>query len=213
MSRKYEGDSLKYSKNNAVGGNSNSVFYGFFVCISASVIVMMRWCGLLFTYFLVFFPDEDTVDLDLPNVKTRKRPKDDVINDQDNNKTVLNDLTFLRENDDNQNNSDEKENNVTTSSKVAGRNAIPISESSKEQKKNCNSKVEDNNCTEETPVVKVSLFKNKQPKKNCNSKVEDNTEAAVVKVSLFKNKQPKKRRRASGKNAKKGNTKELHYDR
>ena len=134
--------------------------------------------------FLVFFPDEDTVDLDLPNVKTRKRPKDDVIKDQDNNKTVLNDLTFLRENDDNQNNSDEKENNVTTSSKVAGRNAIPISESSKEQKK------------------------------NCNSKVEDNTEAAVVKVSLFKNKQPKKRRRASGKNAKKGkNAKELHYDR
>ena len=186
LSRKYEGDSLKYSKNNAVGGNSNSVFYGFFVCISASVIVMMRWCGLLFTYFLVFFPDEDTVDLDLPNVKTRKRPKDDVIKDQDNNKTVLNDLTFLRENDDNQNNSDEKENNVTTSSKVAGRNAISISESSKEQKKNCNSKVEDNNCTEETPVVKVSLFKNKQPKK---------------------------RRRASGKNAKKGNTKELHYDR
>ena len=186
LSRKYEGDSLKYSKNNAVGGNSNSVFYGFFVCISASVIVMMRWCGLLFTYFLVFFPDEDTVDLDLPNVKTRKRPKDDVIKDQDNNKTVLNDLTFLRENDDNQNNSDEKENNVTTSSKVAGRNAISISESSKEQKKNCNSKVEDNNCTEEAPVVKVSLFKNKQPKK---------------------------RRRASGKNAKKGNTKELHYDR
>ena len=138
--------------------------------------------------FLVFFPDEDTVDLDLPNVKTRKRPKDDIIKDQDNNKTVLNDLTFLRENDDNQNNSEEKENNVTTSSKVAGRNAIPISESSiKEQKKNCNSKVEDNNCTEETPVVKVSLFKNKQPKK---------------------------RRRASGKNAKKGNNaKELHYDR
>ena len=138
--------------------------------------------------FLVFFPDEDTVDLDLPNVKTRKRPKDDIIKDQDNNKPVLNDLTFLRENDDNQNNSEEKENNVTTSSKVAGGNAIPISESSiKEQKKNCNSKVEDNNCTEETPVVKVSLFKNKQPKK---------------------------RRRASGKNAKKGNNaKELHYDR
>ena len=73
-------------------------------------------------------------------------------------------------------------------------NAILISESSqsKEQKKNCNSKVEDNN-------------------------TEASAEAApVVKVSLFKNKQPKKRRRASGKNgknAKKGNAKELHYDR
>ena len=127
--------------------------------------------------FLVFFPDEDTVDLDLPNVKTCKRPKDDD-QDKDQDQQTEDDLAFLRENN-HQNNSEEKENVIT--SKVAG-NAI--------------------------------LSESKEQKKNCNSKVEDNTEAAVVKVSLFKNKQPKKRRRASGKNAKKGkNAKELHYDR
>ena len=127
--------------------------------------------------------DEDTVDLDFVNVKSCKRIKDEskILDatikskeDASSSAAVAPIAIASREN----NTEPESSSALATSFTNAATPANAIS-SKKQQKKNCNAKVDIEDT--QTPVVKVNLFKNKQPKKR------SRRSSAAKQKSLYQN--------------------------
>ena len=119
--------------------------------------------------------DEDTVDLDFVNVKSCKRIKDE---------SKILDATIKSKED--------------ASSAAIATASSSIAIASRENNTELESSTLASFTNTATPASANAISSKKQQKKNCNAKVDvEDTQTPVVKVNLFKNKQPKKRSRRS----------------
>ena len=120
--------------------------------------------------------DEDTVDLDFVNVKSCKRIKDE---------SKILDATIKSKED-------------ASSAAAIATASSSIAIASRENNTELESSTLASFTNTATPASANAISSKKQQKKNCNAKVDvEDTQTPVVKVNLFKNKQPKKRSRRS----------------